>query len=67
MVTLNMVNPVSAGVAVDGSTVRAWMSLTAIHNARSDLGLIHAEEELSSIKYVDMSSIEAHFKALCTA
>ena len=67
MVTLNVVNPIGAGVRLDGSAADAWSSLTLLHDARSDLALLHAEEELSAIKYVDGTSIEAHFKALHTA
>ncbi|KNZ72914.1 hypothetical protein J132_01906 [Termitomyces sp. J132] len=67
MVTLNVVNPVGAGVRMDGTAADAWNSLTSLHDAKTDLGLLHAEEELSSIKYTDGTSIEAHFKAMRTA
>ncbi|KAG6874999.1 hypothetical protein C0992_005601 [Termitomyces sp. T32_za158] len=67
MVTLNMINPIGAGVCMDGSAAAAWASLTILHDTKTDLGLIHAEEELGSIKYINGSSIEAHFKALRTA
>ncbi|KAG5332108.1 hypothetical protein C0989_007212, partial [Termitomyces sp. Mn162] len=53
MVTLNVVNPVGAGVRMDGTAADAWNSLTSLHDAKTDLGLLHAEEELSSIKYTD--------------
>ena len=64
MITLNVINPIGAGVWMDGSVADAWALLTTLHDAKTDLGLIHAEEELGSIKYVDGVSIEAHFKAL---
>ncbi|KAG5335775.1 hypothetical protein C0989_000379 [Termitomyces sp. Mn162] len=40
---------------------------SCLHNARPDLGLLHAEEELGTIRYSDGTSIEAHFKAMQTA
>ncbi|KAG5351441.1 hypothetical protein C0989_006452, partial [Termitomyces sp. Mn162] len=67
MMTLNVINSIGAGVCMAGSAAAAWASLTILHDTKTDLGLIHAEEELGSIKYVDGSSIEAHFKALRTA
>ncbi|KAH0582363.1 hypothetical protein H2248_010309 [Termitomyces sp. 'cryptogamus'] len=67
MVTLNVLNLVGAGVQMDGSTADAWHSLVGLHNARPDLGLLHAEEELGTIRYSDGTSIEAHFKAMQTA
>ncbi|KAG6871099.1 hypothetical protein C0992_011718, partial [Termitomyces sp. T32_za158] len=67
MVTLNVLNPIGAGVRMDGTAADAWQSLTVIHNAKTDLGLLQAEEELNSIKYVDGANIEAHFKAMRTA
>lgn len=38
-----------------------------LHDAKSDLGLLQAEEELNSIKYRDSANIKSHFRALCTA
>ncbi|KAG6899863.1 hypothetical protein C0993_006137 [Termitomyces sp. T159_Od127] len=67
MVTLNVINLIGAGVKMDGFTADVWLSLMTLHNAQSDLGLIHVEEELALIKYVDSTSIEAHFKVLWTA
>ena len=67
MITLNRVNHIRAGVRMDGSVVDAWFSLTSIHDAQSDLALLHAEEELNTIKYIDGTSIESHFRALCIA
>ncbi|KAG5727343.1 hypothetical protein E4T56_gene12119 [Termitomyces sp. T112] len=52
---------------MDGSAANAWSSLTPLHDAKTNLGLIHAEEELGSLKYVNSSSIEAHFKVMQTA
>ncbi|KAG6870455.1 hypothetical protein C0992_013330 [Termitomyces sp. T32_za158] len=61
MIILNVINPIGAGVNLDGTAAQAWESLTKIHNARTDLGLLQAEEELNSIKYRDGANIESHF------
>lgn len=66
MIVLNVINPISAGVKLDGSAADAWTSLMTLNDAKSDLGLLQAEEEPNSIKYRDDSNIEAHFRALCT-
>lgn len=52
MVTLNVVNPIGAGMRLDGLVADMWKSLTDLHNVVTNLGLLHAEEELNSIKYV---------------
>ncbi|KAG6860934.1 hypothetical protein C0995_005889 [Termitomyces sp. Mi166 len=57
---------ISVGVDMNGSAANAWALLTVVYDARSDLGLLHAEEELNAIKYTDGTSIEAHFKAMRT-
>ncbi|KAG6896376.1 hypothetical protein C0992_008717, partial [Termitomyces sp. T32_za158] len=67
MIVLNMINPIGAGVKLDGTATEAWMSLTTLHDAKSDLGLLQAEEELNAIKYREGTNIEAHFRALQTA
>ncbi|KAG6898962.1 hypothetical protein C0993_002252 [Termitomyces sp. T159_Od127] len=66
MIILNVINPVGAGVRMDGTAADAWRSLTMLHNAKSDFGLIHAEEELNAIKYTDGMSIEVHFRLMRT-
>ncbi|KAH0584868.1 hypothetical protein H2248_008146 [Termitomyces sp. 'cryptogamus'] len=67
MVMLNIVNPIGAGVKVYGSVADAWRSLRVLHDAKTDLGLLHAEEELLLIRYANSTNIEAHFKAMQTA
>ena len=42
MIMLNIVNPIGAGVRMDGSAVDAWSLLVALHDVAFDLGLIHA-------------------------
>ena len=66
MVTLNVVNPIGAGIRLDGSVANAWSSLMLLHDAQLDLTLPHVEEKLNAIKYVDSTSVKAHFKALYT-
>ena len=61
MVTLNVVNLIGTGVRLDGSVANAWKSLTNSHNAVTNLGLLYAEEELNSIKYIEGTNIEAPF------
>ena len=51
MIVLNVINPVGAGVKLDRDAADAWKSLTDLHDAKTDLGLIQAKEELNSIKY----------------
>lgn len=67
MIILNVINPIGAGVKLDGTAAQAWSSLTTLHDAKTDLGLLQAEEELNSIKYREGANIEAHFRALRTA
>lgn len=67
MIILNVINPIGAGVKLDGTAAEAWSSLTTLHDAKTDLGLLQAEEELNSIKYREGANIEAHFRALRTA
>lgn len=67
MIVLNVVNPIGAGVKLDGTAAEAWESLTVLHDAKTDLGLLQAEEELNSIKYRDGANIESHFRAMRTA
>ena len=66
MFTLSIVNPIRARVRLD-DIADAWEFLTALHNARSDLALLHAEEELAALKYFNSANSEAHFKAMCSA
>ena len=66
IITLNIMNPVGASIIITGSATDAWSSFTAKHEVKTDLGLLHAEEELTTIKYTDSMSIETHFKAMCT-
>lgn len=51
MIILNIINSIGAGVKFDGMAAEAWGSLTKLHDAKSDLSLLQAEEELNSIKY----------------
>ncbi|KAG6872282.1 hypothetical protein C0995_011225 [Termitomyces sp. Mi166 len=67
MVMLNIINPVGAGVKLEGSAADTWKFLTALHDVKTDLRLIHTEDVLRSIKYSDGQNIEAHFKAMRTA
>ncbi|KAG6875857.1 hypothetical protein C0992_002033 [Termitomyces sp. T32_za158] len=67
MIILNVINPIGAGLKLDGTAAEAWTSLMTLHDAKSDLGLLQAEKELNSIKYRDGSNIKVHFRALRTA
>lgn len=40
MIILNVINPIEAGVKLDGTSAEAWMSLTMLHDTKSDLGLL---------------------------
>ncbi|KAG6848437.1 hypothetical protein C0991_000600, partial [Blastosporella zonata] len=51
LVTLNVVNPIGQGVAMDGTAATTWKSLTEQHDAKSDLALLNAKEALSNIQY----------------
>ncbi|KAG6883336.1 hypothetical protein C0993_006794 [Termitomyces sp. T159_Od127] len=66
MIILNIMNSVSARVKMDSTAAEAWSSITLLNDAKSDLGLIHTKEELTSIKYTNGSSIKAHFQVLRT-
>ena len=63
MITLNIVNLIGAGVMMIRLVVDTWSSLTIVHDARTNLALLYAEEELAMIKYIDGITIKANFRA----
>ncbi|KAF5381397.1 hypothetical protein D9615_008422 [Tricholomella constricta] len=67
LVTLNVLNPIGQGVAMDGTAATTWESLTSLHDAKSDLGLLNAESALADLQYSEGGDIDAHFAALRTA
>ncbi|KAF5387622.1 hypothetical protein D9615_000717 [Tricholomella constricta] len=64
MITLNVLNPIGQGVAMEGTAAETWESLTSLRDAKSDLALINAEESLSLLKYSEGADMEKHLAAM---
>ncbi|KAG6858817.1 hypothetical protein C0991_001895, partial [Blastosporella zonata] len=67
LITLNVINPIGQGVAMDGTAAATWKSLTEQHDAKSDLALLNAEEALSNLQYTEGGDMDTHIAAMRTA
>lgn len=67
MMTGNLKNAVGLGVNTTGTAHQTWDSLAKTRDAKSDLGLIIAQQNLRTIRYSDSDDLEAHIKLLRVA